>query len=59
MQLQDLFQSSDTTSILICVLLNAFFYCRKDPLNVQVSQLEIVLGILEWIRVDDNTLWYL
>lgn len=58
MEPQDLFQSSDTTSILICVLLNTFFYCGKNPFNVQVSQLEMVLGILECIRAD-NTFWHL
>lgn len=46
------------TGILICML-TYILSCREAPSNAEVSQVEMILGILEWIRADHDTLWHL
>lgn len=55
MELQDLLHNSDTTGILMYILLYMFFSVGKDLSNAEVRQLEMVLGILEWIRAGHGT----
>lgn len=54
MELQDLFQNPDMTGILISIVIYPLS-CRKDQSNTEVAQLEMVWGILEWIKTDHDT----